>query len=175
MHWSMSDCRQSQCLYDHKKAYGNTQYSITNGNSLNCAGVKKDTARKFGWWQFSSPMSEVISRHSTTMTPFIVVPCHAVSGQISVFVEVTVKDWQLPVLMSNFRQFHLPHLKRTKTSYNDAIPRFDYNKLLVKDRIDQGKSWNLTFGLGSRAHNNNLYALSQKPIKRGILGDHTSM
>ena len=40
--------------------------------------------------------------------------------------------------MSNFRKFHVPQLVRKKNPSNDGIPRFDCDKLVVKDRIGQG-------------------------------------
>lgn len=40
--------------------------------------------------------------------------------------------------MSNLRQFHLPQLLRKETSHDDAIPRFECNKLMVMDGIGQG-------------------------------------
>ena len=39
--------------------------------------------------------------------------------------------------MSTFRKFHLPQLVKKEEAIG-AIPRFDYNKLVVKDRIGQG-------------------------------------
>ena len=40
--------------------------------------------------------------------------------------------------MSNFGRFHLPQLLRKETHQDDTIPRFECNKLVVKDRIGQG-------------------------------------
>ena len=40
--------------------------------------------------------------------------------------------------MSKFRQLHLPRLLRKETSYPDTTPRFDCDKLVVRDRIGQG-------------------------------------
>lgn len=40
--------------------------------------------------------------------------------------------------MSKFRQLHLPQLLRKETSYPDTTPRFDCDKLVVRDRIGQG-------------------------------------
>lgn len=40
--------------------------------------------------------------------------------------------------MSTFGRFHLPQLLRKETHQDDTIPRFECNKLVVKDRIGQG-------------------------------------
>ena len=40
--------------------------------------------------------------------------------------------------MSNFRRFRLPQLLIKETHHDDTIPRFECNKLVVKDRIGQG-------------------------------------
>ena len=41
--------------------------------------------------------------------------------------------------MSNFRKFELPQLiRKGKSAENDGIPRFEFNKLSIKERIGQG-------------------------------------
>lgn len=40
---------------------------------------------------------------------------------------------------SNFRKFKLPQLiRKGKSAENDGIPRFEFNKLSIKERIGQG-------------------------------------
>ena len=40
--------------------------------------------------------------------------------------------------MSNFRKFKLPQLLKAGKPIDDGIPRFEYNKLKVKERIGHG-------------------------------------